>query len=187
MYFQFFKQIYYGKCLSIRNGDTLFPEMPLRISFVNMPFIERDYLLPLHCFMIIPFRSQGPLTVTIQELDGTFTHNFKIEENKTRFEITCHSKSRRWAHTCNHFDHKSIAKAVDIINVLCNIVTFMTFISRNKKKKIPLCTGEEVDMDLSAMEWVYSCSHFTSFSLTFHTKSRLNERFFEEPQWKMIS
>jgi len=23
---------------------------------------------------------------------------------------------------------------------------------RNKKKKIPLCTGEEVDMDLSAME-----------------------------------
>ena len=25
---------------------------------------------------------------------------------------------------------------------------------RNKKKKIPLCTGEEVDMDLSAMEWV---------------------------------
>ena len=26
---------------------------------------------------------------------------------------------------------------------------------RNKKKKIPLCTGEEVDMDLSAMEWVW--------------------------------
>ena len=25
---------------------------------------------------------------------------------------------------------------------------------RNKKKKIPLCTGEEVDMDLSAMEYV---------------------------------
>ena len=24
---------------------------------------------------------------------------------------------------------------------------------RNKKKKIPLCTGEEVDMDLSAMEY----------------------------------
>lgn len=25
---------------------------------------------------------------------------------------------------------------------------------RNKKKKIPLCTGEEVDMDLTAMEYV---------------------------------
>ncbi|XP_074642286.1 transcription initiation factor TFIID subunit 2-like isoform X2 [Tubulanus polymorphus] len=59
----------------------------------------------------------GPLTVTIQELDGSFNHTFKIEENKTRFEITCHSKSRR-----------------------------------NKKKKIPLMTGEEIDMDLSAME-----------------------------------
>ncbi|XP_046544224.1 transcription initiation factor TFIID subunit 2-like [Haliotis rubra] len=59
----------------------------------------------------------GPLTVTIQELDGSFNHTFKIEENKTKFEITCHSKSRR-----------------------------------NKKKKIPLITGEEVDMDLSAMD-----------------------------------
>lgn len=59
----------------------------------------------------------GPLTVIIQELDGSFSHNFKIEENKIKFEITCHSKSRR-----------------------------------NKKKKIPLMTGEEVDMDLSAMD-----------------------------------
>ncbi|KAH9489969.1 Transcription initiation factor TFIID subunit 2, partial [Bulinus truncatus] len=59
----------------------------------------------------------GTLNVTIQELDGSFNHQFKIEENKTKFEITCHSKSRR-----------------------------------NKKKKIPLMTGEEVDMDLSAMD-----------------------------------
>ncbi|GFN99666.1 hypothetical protein PoB_002617200 [Plakobranchus ocellatus] len=59
----------------------------------------------------------GTLNVTIQELDGSFNHQFKIEENKTKFEITCHSKSRR-----------------------------------NKKKKIPLMTGEEVDMDLTAMD-----------------------------------
>uniref|UniRef100_A0A131YVQ6 Transcription initiation factor TFIID subunit 2 n=1 Tax=Rhipicephalus appendiculatus TaxID=34631 RepID=A0A131YVQ6_RHIAP len=59
----------------------------------------------------------GPLTITIQELDGTFKHNLQIEENATKHDITCHSKSRR-----------------------------------NKKKKIPLCTGEEVDMDLSAMD-----------------------------------
>ncbi|CAH1772868.1 unnamed protein product [Owenia fusiformis] len=59
----------------------------------------------------------GPLTMTIQELDGSFKHTFKIEENKTKFEITCHSKSRR-----------------------------------QKKKKIPLMTGEEVDIDLSFMD-----------------------------------
>ncbi|XP_077546800.1 transcription initiation factor TFIID subunit 2-like [Haemaphysalis longicornis] len=59
----------------------------------------------------------GPLTVTIQELDGTFKHNLQIEENATKHDITCHSKSRR-----------------------------------NKKKKIPLCTGEEVDMDLTTMD-----------------------------------
>ena len=55
--------------------------------------------------------------MTIQELDGSFNHTFKIEENKYKFDITCHSKSRR-----------------------------------NKKKKIPLMTNEEVDMDLTTME-----------------------------------
>jgi transcription initiation factor TFIID subunit 2 len=60
----------------------------------------------------------GSITVTVQELDGTFLQKLNIEENKTSpFVITCHSKSRR-----------------------------------NKKKKIPLCTGEEVDMDLSMMD-----------------------------------
>jgi len=38
---------------------------------------------------------QGPLTISIQELDGTFNHKIMIEENKTKFEFTCHSKSRR--------------------------------------------------------------------------------------------
>ncbi|ESO05362.1 hypothetical protein HELRODRAFT_191453 [Helobdella robusta] len=55
----------------------------------------------------------GPITVSIQELDGTFNHQFMVEENKSKFEIPCHSKSRR-----------------------------------QKKKKIPLCTGEEVEMNL---------------------------------------
>ena len=59
----------------------------------------------------------GPLTVWVQELDGTFKHNLQIEENITKHDITCHSKSRR-----------------------------------NKKKKIPLCTGEEIDMDFSIMD-----------------------------------
>ena len=58
--------------------------------------------------------------VTVQELDGTFKHPVQIEDNITKHDLTCHSKSRR-----------------------------------NKKKKIPLCTGEEVDMDLSAMEFVF--------------------------------
>jgi transcription initiation factor TFIID subunit 2 len=59
----------------------------------------------------------GPLTVSLQELDGTFKHVLQIEGTMAKMDITCHSKSRR-----------------------------------HKKKKIPLCTGEEVDMDLSAMD-----------------------------------
>ncbi|XP_021967944.1 transcription initiation factor TFIID subunit 2 [Folsomia candida] len=59
----------------------------------------------------------GPLTVSLQELDGTFRHLLQIEGTHAKADIVCHSKSRR-----------------------------------QKKKKIPLCTGEEVDMDLSAMD-----------------------------------
>ena len=34
----------------------------------------------------------------------------------------------------------------------CSVVDVCCFRCRNKKKKIPLCTGEEVDMDLGDME-----------------------------------
>ncbi|XP_030839037.1 transcription initiation factor TFIID subunit 2 [Strongylocentrotus purpuratus] len=37
----------------------------------------------------------GPLKVTIQELDGSFEHTLQVEDNLTKGEITCHSKSRR--------------------------------------------------------------------------------------------
>jgi len=56
----------------------------------------------------------GPLVVSIQELDGSFTHTVQVEDIVSHHELPCHSKSRR-----------------------------------NKKKKIPLVTGEEVDMDLN--------------------------------------
>ncbi|XP_048582004.1 transcription initiation factor TFIID subunit 2 isoform X3 [Nematostella vectensis] len=59
----------------------------------------------------------GPLTVCVQELDGSFNHTVQIEDITSRHELPCHSKSRR-----------------------------------NKKKKIPLMTGEEVDMNLDAMD-----------------------------------
>ncbi|XP_031558269.1 transcription initiation factor TFIID subunit 2-like [Actinia tenebrosa] len=59
----------------------------------------------------------GPLTVCIQELDGSFNHTVQIEDITSRHELPCHSKSRR-----------------------------------NKKKKIPLMTGEEVDMNLDSMD-----------------------------------
>ena len=57
----------------------------------------------------IPFSPQGPLIVSIQELDGSFPHTVQVEDTVSHHELPCHSKSRR-----------------------------------NKKKKIPLCTGEEV-------------------------------------------
>ncbi|CAB4037256.1 Transcription initiation factor TFIID subunit 2, partial, partial [Paramuricea clavata] len=59
----------------------------------------------------------GPLTVCVQELDGSFKHTVQIEDSSSRHELQCHSKSRR-----------------------------------NKRKKIPLITGEEVDIDLDTMD-----------------------------------
>jgi len=37
----------------------------------------------------------GPLTVRVQELDGTYNHTIQIEDNTTKHDIICHSKSRR--------------------------------------------------------------------------------------------
>ena len=37
----------------------------------------------------------GPLTVRVQELDGSFHHTIQIEENTTKHDLPCHSKSRR--------------------------------------------------------------------------------------------
>lgn len=111
---------------------------------------------------------QGPIKVTVQELDGSFNHMLQIEENSLKHDIPCHSKSRRYSdqspfHVCN----------VQYFNVFLNSFIVETFITlvvaaypynlsqmlflmvsfpRNKKKKIPLMNGEEVDMDLSAME-----------------------------------
>ncbi|XP_046847633.1 transcription initiation factor TFIID subunit 2-like [Xenia sp. Carnegie-2017] len=63
------------------------------------------------------FKYMGPLTVCIQELDGSFKHTVQIEDITSHHELQCHSKSRR-----------------------------------NKRKKIPLMTGEEVDIDLDKMD-----------------------------------
>lgn len=37
----------------------------------------------------------GPLTVRLQELDGTFNHTIQVEDNTVKHDIPCHSKSRR--------------------------------------------------------------------------------------------
>lgn len=40
-------------------------------------------------------RYAGPMPVTIQELDGSFQHTFKLEDIRNNFDILCHSKSRK--------------------------------------------------------------------------------------------
>lgn len=40
-------------------------------------------------------RYVGPLTVRLQELDGTFNHVIQIEHDNRKHDIPCHSKSRR--------------------------------------------------------------------------------------------
>lgn len=62
----------------------------------NKKFPSTEYQGVCVCLWYFFLLFQGPLTVTIQELDGSFNHNFKIEENKTKFDITCHSKCRRY-------------------------------------------------------------------------------------------
>lgn len=48
-------------------------------------------------YQVLCVRLQGPIKVTVQELDGSFNHTLQIEENSLKHDIPCHSKSRRWA------------------------------------------------------------------------------------------
>ncbi|XP_078318592.1 transcription initiation factor TFIID subunit 2-like isoform X6 [Crassostrea virginica] len=128
------------KIISTVTGKEITPFLELWVSqsgcarfFGNFVFNRKRNVVELELKQDLGAKGAlkyvGPLTVTIQELDGSFNHNFKIEENKTKFDITCHSKCRR-----------------------LGCLTPLWAIYRNKKKKIPLMTGEEVDMDLSAMD-----------------------------------
>uniref|UniRef100_A0A0K0CZN4 tRNA-dihydrouridine(47) synthase [NAD(P)(+)] n=1 Tax=Angiostrongylus cantonensis TaxID=6313 RepID=A0A0K0CZN4_ANGCA len=62
-------------------------------------------------------RYVGPLTVVVQELDGSFSHTVQIDGDISRADLQCHSKGRR-----------------------------------QKKKRVPLYSGDEVEVDLSNMD-----------------------------------
>ena len=51
--------------------------------------------LRAYCIMFYLICFQGPLTVCVQELDGSFNHTVQIEDVYSRHELPCHSKSRR--------------------------------------------------------------------------------------------
>ncbi|KHJ91049.1 peptidase family M1 [Oesophagostomum dentatum] len=62
-------------------------------------------------------RYVGPLTVLVQELDGSFSHTVQIDGDISRADLQCHSKGRR-----------------------------------QKKKRVPLYSGDDVEVDLSNMD-----------------------------------
>ena len=41
------------------------------------------------------YKYVGPLTVVVQELDGSFSHTIQLEENQIRYDIVLHSKAKR--------------------------------------------------------------------------------------------
>lgn len=57
-----------------------------------MVFTYTEFLLHNVLYLIC---FQGPLTVCVQELDGSFNHTVQIEDVYSRHELPCHSKSRR--------------------------------------------------------------------------------------------
>jgi transcription initiation factor TFIID subunit 2 len=63
------------------------------------------------------FSYVGPLTIVVQELDGSFPHTVQIDGNLSKHDLPCHSKGRR-----------------------------------QKRKRVPLSTGEEVEIDLTNMD-----------------------------------
>lgn len=88
--------IYFWKFV-IWNLELFFSFMPkscewtysFRFSFFLFCLTEN------HIFLSGSIFSQGPIKVTVQELDGSFKHTLQIEENSLKHDIPCHSKSRR--------------------------------------------------------------------------------------------
>ena len=92
---------------------------------------------------------QGPLTISIQELDGTFNHKIMIEENKTKFEFTCHSKSRRSDFTVaslfwfqKHDEYLECCLNVSTILNLTSIILLLLFLvevvlDKERSQEIP--------------------------------------------------
>ncbi|PIO65362.1 hypothetical protein TELCIR_12975 [Teladorsagia circumcincta] len=81
-------------------------------------FAHSNSWLQLACSaQILHFRYVGPLTVLVQELDGSFSHTVQIDGDVSRADLQCHSKGRR-----------------------------------QKKKRVPLYSGDDVEVDLSNMD-----------------------------------
>lgn len=66
---------------------------PCALSLCQDP--SRLKLSDFFCYVLCSVSLQGPIKVTVQELDGSFNHMLQIEENSLKHDIPCHSKSRR--------------------------------------------------------------------------------------------
>lgn len=58
---------------------------------------------------------QGPIKVTVQELDGSFNHMLQIEENSLKHDIPCHSKSRRCVRDQRPFDTVLMSEYISVL------------------------------------------------------------------------
>ena len=141
----------FRQCVNVVSGPSLLPQaLPAQhVSFIC-----------LHC--PLPLSPQGPLNITVQELDGFYTHTVQVEELSSTYELPCHSKIRKcvkWAKcvcvylcVCACVHVWSLRVVYSHVKDLC--CWFLLFGCRSKKRKVPLSCGEEVEMDLSQIEYV---------------------------------
>ncbi|XP_019854461.1 PREDICTED: transcription initiation factor TFIID subunit 2-like [Amphimedon queenslandica] len=92
---------------------------------VSFNYIRKKNLVELHMTQDTPRgggsgggkKFVGPMTVSVQEYDGYFTHTIQVEESVSVYELPCHSKIRK-----------------------------------AKKRKMPLCHGEEIEIEVSSLD-----------------------------------
>lgn len=90
------------------------------VCLVGLPNVVSTVPVPLAILTLcsvlakncIPYA--GPFPLSVQELDGATKHVVQVEENTIKYDVVCHSKTRR-----------------------------------HKKKRTPIWTGEEMDIDLN--------------------------------------
>lgn len=80
------------------------------------------------------------MNVKVQEFDGNYSHSIQIEDLVSTHELACHSKIRKYVFLQSY-------------NLIIMLLIFTVCTCRAKKRKVPLQHKEEIEIDISNLEY----------------------------------
>ena len=83
-------------CMCVRDRNVcMFMSVCMLVHMFMMCLYKHVCVLLVITLHTIPSSLQGQLNISVQELDGFYTHTVQVEELSTTFELPSHSKIRK--------------------------------------------------------------------------------------------